>query len=452
MLVELVGRVVDVASVERVSDRLDREAMLGIPRARATMQVGNEVRGISLELGQQQIAKQVVVAEPRSVLVERDHEQVRALQLPQDLLAVVAFGDGIAQRSGQPREDGGAHQEMADRTRLREDDLVPQVVDQEALVGRKLLQNALAVRGAPQRQRREVQSRHPTLGPALQSGHLGRCQVEPVNAVEELRSLLIGEAQIPVSQLDQITHRPQTAQAQAIVAVRGDRQVNVIRQALHQVIDLIMDLGSRDELEVVEHQHERLGYVGEAVDQHREELIVDREHGAPQAPRGGIRRRRLYGRDSRHDIAPELQRVVIGRIERHPRESGLAATGGPLGQGARLPPSGRGADQGHLGSQPLLEQLDHVWTWQREGSRIRHQQLRPHNDEARFGLVGPRRHCFMVAPDRPPVKTLRASTTLQPMGLLGRDANSQRAREVATARHISSTTVLGASARCDDCV
>ncbi len=55
--------------------------------------------------GPQRLGEQVVVAEPASLVVERDDEDVRVLQGLEHRLPAVASGQGVAQRAGQPLED-----------------------------------------------------------------------------------------------------------------------------------------------------------------------------------------------------------------------------------------------------------------------------------------------------------------------------------------------------------
>ena len=65
----------------------------------------------------QHVGEEVVVAVPPAAVVERDQEQVAALQRLQHGLAAVLAGDGIAQRAAQPVQDGGLQQEVLDVAR-----------------------------------------------------------------------------------------------------------------------------------------------------------------------------------------------------------------------------------------------------------------------------------------------------------------------------------------------
>ncbi len=65
----------------------------------------------------QDVGEQVVVAVPAALVVQRHHEQVPALQRLEHLAAPGRLGDGVAQRAGEPVEDRGAEQEVADAPR-----------------------------------------------------------------------------------------------------------------------------------------------------------------------------------------------------------------------------------------------------------------------------------------------------------------------------------------------
>ena len=77
---------------------------------RALGPLGEQVRA-------EHVGEQVVVAVPAPLVVERNHEQVPALQRLQHLAARRRPGDGVAQRAGQPVEDRGVEQEVADARR-----------------------------------------------------------------------------------------------------------------------------------------------------------------------------------------------------------------------------------------------------------------------------------------------------------------------------------------------
>ena len=77
------------------------------------MQVAQQLAVAVRELALQQVAQQVVVAEPDPAVVEGDQEQVRAVGLGEQRAGVVVAGDRGAQRRAHPLEDRRAQQEVA---------------------------------------------------------------------------------------------------------------------------------------------------------------------------------------------------------------------------------------------------------------------------------------------------------------------------------------------------
>ena len=90
--------------------------------------------------------------------------------------AVGAAGDGVAQRPGEPVEDGGAEQEVADLARLPGQHLVGQVVDDEPVAAGERLDEAGDLgraRDAAQREGGELQAGDPALGALLERLDVG---------------------------------------------------------------------------------------------------------------------------------------------------------------------------------------------------------------------------------------------------------------------------------------
>ena len=74
------------------------------------------------------IGKEVVIAIPLALVVQRNDKQVASLQGLQQHFAFFLTGDGIAQRAAQPVENGGLEQEAADRFGLTLQNLFDQIV------------------------------------------------------------------------------------------------------------------------------------------------------------------------------------------------------------------------------------------------------------------------------------------------------------------------------------
>ena len=113
-------------------------------------------------------------------------------------------GDGIAQRTAQPVENGGLQQEAAHAFRLALKNLLDQVVQHEAVAAGEGLDEAGGVRSPLHGERRQLQAGDPAFGAGLQGGDVLRREVEAHHPVEELGGFGGGEAQVGRAQLGQL--------------------------------------------------------------------------------------------------------------------------------------------------------------------------------------------------------------------------------------------------------
>ena len=143
--------------------------------------------------------------------------------------------------------------------------------------------------------------------------------------------LLVGEPQLLSPHLREIAHRPQPTQPKRWIRLTGDHDVDVRREPIEQIPQLSRDLRVRDHVKVVEHQYQRARDFGEIVDQRRQDLVLDGYRRTPKPPLSGVRHRRLDSRHGRCDVAPELHRLIVARVERDPRETGVRRRARPLG-------------------------------------------------------------------------------------------------------------------------
>jgi hypothetical protein len=80
--------------------------MLSIPGTGSTMKLCLLIWGGAPQLMEQDVGKQLVVAVPLSLLVERDEKQVGSLQVFQEFLTLLPACHSIAERSAQAIQDG----------------------------------------------------------------------------------------------------------------------------------------------------------------------------------------------------------------------------------------------------------------------------------------------------------------------------------------------------------
>ena len=123
------------------------------------------------------VGEEVVVAVPVAPVIQRDEEEVAALQGRQPRAAARLAGDGVAQRAAQPVQDGGVQQEAAHRRGLALQHLLDQVVHDVAVIPGERPDEPGRV-GAPlQRERRQLEPRDPAFRAGLQGGDLARREV-----------------------------------------------------------------------------------------------------------------------------------------------------------------------------------------------------------------------------------------------------------------------------------
>jgi hypothetical protein len=163
-------------------------------------------------------------------------------------------GDGVAQRAAQPVQDRGLDQEAADVGGLPSQDLFDEVVDDVPVVSREPGDEAGDVVSPLHRQRGQLERGDPAFGASLRCRDVARRQIEPGDVVEVGRRLLEGEAQVSGPDLDQLAARPQAGQGQRRVLAGADHQVRLRREVVEQERHAGLDVGTVDQVVVVEHQ------------------------------------------------------------------------------------------------------------------------------------------------------------------------------------------------------
>jgi hypothetical protein len=97
------------------------------------VQPGHFVRGGIKQLELQQVSEQGMVAEPGPLPVERDHERVRLLQLPQDPPRSGATGQQVRELAVDALQHRCSHQQPLDLLWLAFQNLGQQVLGHRSL-------------------------------------------------------------------------------------------------------------------------------------------------------------------------------------------------------------------------------------------------------------------------------------------------------------------------------
>jgi hypothetical protein len=129
-------------------------------------------------------AESPVVAVPPAAVVERDEEQVRPLESFEGRPRVAAARHRRAQRRRQPVQDRGLQEERPDLIGLPVQDLIDEVVDDEAVVAGKMVDEGSRVVATLERQRRELQRGDPPFRPGFEGLHVRGAQAQAHRVVE----------------------------------------------------------------------------------------------------------------------------------------------------------------------------------------------------------------------------------------------------------------------------
>ena len=247
--------------------------MLLVPLACPPVQLRHQPGSLVEQARPQHVGEELVVAVPPAAVVERDEEQVPAIERLERGLAPVLAGDGVAQRAGQRVEDRRLQQEAPDLFGLAVQDLLDQVVDDVAVVPGEARDEAGDVVSPLHRERRQLERGDPALGAPLQRGDVPRGEIQPHHLVEVGGGLVGREAQVGGADLDELAPRPQAGQRQRRVGAGGDHQVDLWGQVLQQERHPVLDVGRVDHVVVVEHQHDVARHRAELVEQRGEDRL-----------------------------------------------------------------------------------------------------------------------------------------------------------------------------------
>ena len=241
-------------AAQGVPGRFLCEVVALAPLAGALVKKWDQVRLLGEQVCPQYVGEKVVVAVPLPSIVQGHEKKVGALQGDEQPAAVVAAGDGVTKRPGEPVENRRVQQEFANRVGLSLQHLLDEIVDDVPVVPGELGDESTDVRPTLHRDRGELKRSDPAFGPALQRGDVIRGEVQAGDVVEVGGNFVGGEAQVGGADLDQFTAGPEPRQRQQRVGSAADHQVNVRWEVLEQERHAVAEVGPVDQVVVVEHQ------------------------------------------------------------------------------------------------------------------------------------------------------------------------------------------------------
>ena len=144
------------------------------------MQRSRELGVGGRKLVAEELAEEVVVAIPLALRVERDEEEVRALELAQHQHRAGPGGHGVAEWGTEALEHGRLEQEAPHVLGKAGEYLCAQVVDNVPVVAREGLDELVCVLASPKGQRREVETSRPSFGQLPKPDDVPVLEPEPV--------------------------------------------------------------------------------------------------------------------------------------------------------------------------------------------------------------------------------------------------------------------------------
>ena len=372
MLGQHLGDELVVTGGASVFERLVRPPAGPEPPRRASMDLVNGARVLRGEPEAGELREERMDAVPTAVL-EPDHEQVRAFELGQEVRRIGAAQHAVGELRGAAAEDRDAEEEGALRRWERIDDLMAQVVGEEAMIPAEPLHRRARILDGAQPESGQQDRGGPTLRPRVEELQLLGLELDPL-AVENVGRLGLGERQLSRAKLGQRPAGPQLRKPERRVGARDRDHASVRRDAPERVFDRGERIRIGHGLEIVEDQHElpavHLDAVHELV--HR---ALDRTVGELQLPHGLRYEVAADAPDGGRDVGPHADRVVVTRVQRHPCQRS-APGGGPGADRGGLPVSGGRGDERERGSLAGVERLHDARPLDDPGGRPQRSELR----------------------------------------------------------------------------
>ena len=350
-----------VPGSQGVANRVRRRSLLLKPEAGLTVQRRESAGLIRLEMHLEKFGKQVVVAVPVALVVQRYHEEVAPLQGFQACAAPGLARHGVAQRAAQPLQHGRVQQKLTNLFGLMVQHLFHQIIHDVAVVSGERLNERWKVLAPLHRQGRQLKARDPALGAVIQ-GHHARCrQIQVHHAVEKLGDFRQRKAQIGGAEFGELTLNPQPGQRQRRVFAGGDGQMKRRRKMFQQKRQGRADLRIVQNVVVVQHKVDGVRQGAEVIEEFGENGgQVGRGHRlkSSQDSAPDLRGHALERCDQ---VKGEPYRVVVALVQREPGGWSPAAPC-PFTQQRRLPEACGGRDKRHVARAALPEPPEETGT------------------------------------------------------------------------------------------
>ena len=293
----------------------------------------------ALQLGQQHVAEQVVVAIPLPLPVQRHQQQVRLGQIGQGGTRSGQVEHGLAERAGQPLQYRGPGQELPLPPGDPLQELRLHVLGHQPVPPAKRHHRTRQRAALAQVQGRQVQPGRPPFGPPVQLGHVVLAE-HHLSGAQQLFCLTAGQRQVTGTDLQNPALGPQSRDPQGRLVPPGERQPRPSGHVIGQHRQRGPALPVAQQVHIIDDQDERRGHARERRSQawhHRAGHRARRRGQRVEHPIAD----RLHRIEGLGHVAEQDLRVVVRLVDRHPRE-GLAVVLRPLRQQGGLPVTRRG--------------------------------------------------------------------------------------------------------------
>ncbi|WP_419875124.1 hypothetical protein [Candidatus Pristimantibacillus sp. PTI5] len=150
------------------------------------------------------LGKEVMIAIPAALVIQWNDKEVASLKGIQLYAAFLLTGDGIAQRTMQPVENGGLKQEASDMVGLTLQDLFNQIVHNVPILSCECTNKRRNVLAPAHRERRQLEPRNPAFGAGLEHRNFVVRKTKAHHLVEERGRFSGSKTQIGGTDLGQV--------------------------------------------------------------------------------------------------------------------------------------------------------------------------------------------------------------------------------------------------------
>ena len=289
------------------------------------MEAGHQLRVLRLQLLQQELAQERVIAVPAAVIVDQDR---RVRQVPERRRGVRPACHRVTERPAEVLEDRGLHQEGDALSSLALQHLQPQVVaDREVSAGHV---DTHALAASRRRDRGEHGQGRPAFRPDRDPPDLVAREREPVS-LDQLGSFPLVQGELGGPELEHLAPRPPGGNGQLHRLPARDGCPGERRQVADKLREDVVAGAVGDAVRVVDHDEGRCLTLPKTCQE-----AADGGSGGHAAGRdrgGYVRVDRRHAREGCREIGQQLGGIVTTPVDSQPGHWPFARQ---LGQNARL--------------------------------------------------------------------------------------------------------------------